>query len=73
MHPTLMQDIERVLHNGATVETQTWDKRGRCYFLRVLPYRARKPVSADRRRSAPIDARTRGARRTIDARRTAWC
>ena len=40
-HATLMADVERVLHSGAPCETQTWDKRGRCYFMRILPYRAR--------------------------------
>ncbi len=40
-HPGLMADIERVLQDGVTVEAQTWDKRQRCYFLRILPYRAR--------------------------------
>jgi two-component system, chemotaxis family, CheB/CheR fusion protein len=40
-HPTLIADIERVLQEGGTVETQTWDKRQRCYFLRILPYRGR--------------------------------
>jgi two-component system CheB/CheR fusion protein len=40
-YPTLIDDIERVLHEGCTVEAQTWDKRQRCYFLRILPYRAR--------------------------------
>jgi two-component system CheB/CheR fusion protein len=40
-HPTLIADIERVLQDGVTVELQTWDKHQRCYFLRILPYRAR--------------------------------
>jgi two-component system, chemotaxis family, CheB/CheR fusion protein len=40
-HPTLIADIERVLQDGVTVEAQTWDKRQRCHFLRILPYRAR--------------------------------
>jgi two-component system, chemotaxis family, CheB/CheR fusion protein len=40
-HPTLLADIERVLGTGDTVEAQTWDRQGRCYFLRILPYRAR--------------------------------
>ena len=40
-HATLIADIEQVLRDGATVETQTWDRDGRCYFLRILPYRAR--------------------------------
>jgi two-component system CheB/CheR fusion protein len=53
-HPTLMADIERVLQEGVTVEAQTWDGRQRCYFLRILPYRARTKdtsgvlVTADR-------------------------
>jgi two-component system CheB/CheR fusion protein len=46
-HPTLMADIERVLHEGVTVETQTWDRRQRCLFLRVLPYRARSRQNGD--------------------------
>jgi two-component system, chemotaxis family, CheB/CheR fusion protein len=40
-HPDLMADVEQVLRDGITVESQTSDKRGRCYFLRVLPYRGR--------------------------------
>jgi two-component system, chemotaxis family, CheB/CheR fusion protein len=40
-HPDLMADVERVLRDGTTVESQTWDTRGRCYFLRILPYRGR--------------------------------
>jgi PAS domain S-box-containing protein len=41
-HATLIPDIERVLREGTSVEAQTWDKRQRCYFLRILPYRARR-------------------------------
>ncbi len=40
-HATLIADIERVLREGVTVEAQTWDQTGRCYFLRILPYCAR--------------------------------
>jgi two-component system CheB/CheR fusion protein len=40
-HTALMTDVERVLREGVAIEAQTWDKRGRCYFLRILPYRAR--------------------------------
>jgi two-component system CheB/CheR fusion protein len=40
-YPTLTADIERVLETGTVVEAQTWDKRQRCFFLRILPYRAR--------------------------------
>jgi two-component system CheB/CheR fusion protein len=41
-YPTLMADIEQVLKEGTVVEAQTWDRRQRCYFLRILPYRARR-------------------------------
>jgi two-component system CheB/CheR fusion protein len=41
-HPALIGDVERVLREGVTIETQTWDKRQRCYFLRIIPYRARR-------------------------------
>jgi two-component system CheB/CheR fusion protein len=41
-YQTLVADIERVLHDGQVIEAQTWDKRHRCYFLRILPYRARR-------------------------------
>ncbi len=46
-HPTLVADIERVLQEGVTVEAQTWDKRQRCLFLRILPYRARIKESTE--------------------------
>jgi two-component system CheB/CheR fusion protein len=38
---SLMSDIEAVLRTGEVVEAQTYDDRGRCYFLRILPYRGR--------------------------------
>jgi two-component system CheB/CheR fusion protein len=47
MYPSLMADIERVLQEGVTVETQTWDRRQRCLFLRILPYRARPKENTD--------------------------
>jgi two-component system CheB/CheR fusion protein len=46
-HATLMTDIERVLREGVTIEAQTWDRRQRCYFLRIIPYRARTPDRTD--------------------------
>src|SRR5690606_15830738 len=49
----LMSDVERVLHDGTPVEAQTWDKRGRCYFMRILPYRARTRDRSDA--AAPPD------------------
>jgi two-component system, chemotaxis family, CheB/CheR fusion protein len=45
--PTLIADIERVLSEGVTIEAQTWDARGRCFFLRILPYRGRGHESSD--------------------------
>jgi two-component system, chemotaxis family, CheB/CheR fusion protein len=44
-HETLMADVERVLHDGVTVEAETTDAHGRCYFLRILPYRARTRIA----------------------------
>ena len=46
LHPTFFGDVTRVLEQGTTVEAQTWDTRGRCYFLRLLPYRARTKDAA---------------------------
>jgi two-component system CheB/CheR fusion protein len=42
VHPSLMEDIDRVLREGVTVEAEAWDRRQRCFFLRILPYRARR-------------------------------
>ena len=36
-----MPDVERVFREGIILEEQTRDERGRDYFLRILPYRAR--------------------------------
>jgi two-component system, chemotaxis family, CheB/CheR fusion protein len=47
---SLISDIEHVLRDGVPLEAQTLDDRGRCYFLRVLPYRARH---RDREPSGP--------------------
>ena len=47
-HRTLLEDLQRVLEHGLTVEAQTWDTDGRCYFLRVLPYHSRPKETADR-------------------------
>ena len=46
-HTSLIADAEQVLRDGAPIEAQTWDKRGRCYFLRILPYRARTRDGSD--------------------------
>jgi two-component system CheB/CheR fusion protein len=61
-HLTLSADIERVLREGVTIETQTWDTRQRCYFLRILPYRARtKDRAASVINGPPNDRSTRTA------------
>jgi two-component system CheB/CheR fusion protein len=52
-YSTLMPDIERVLAEGVTIESETWDSRHRCLFLRILPYRAR---SRERSGSGAADA-----------------
>src|SRR5262249_8482266 len=53
-HQTLMADIERVLAEGVTIETQTWDKRQRCLFLRILPYRARTREGSEASFRVPV-------------------
>jgi two-component system, chemotaxis family, CheB/CheR fusion protein len=58
-HTTLIADAERVLRDGMAVEAQTWDSRGRCYFLRVLPYRGRKKETKETKET-PAGARTEG-------------
>ena len=47
VRPSLMADIEQVLRSGETIQEQIWDTRGRCYFLRILPYRARPRENRD--------------------------
>jgi two-component system CheB/CheR fusion protein len=37
--PTLIEDIERALHEGVPTEDEVRDERGRPHFLRILPYR----------------------------------
>ena len=55
VHPTLLADVERVLREGTLVEAQTWDKHHRCYFLRILPYRARTREASDASFGVPIE------------------
>jgi two-component system CheB/CheR fusion protein len=54
-HPGLMADVERVLQDGVTVETPTWDKHQRCFFLRILPYRARIKEGNEASFHAPVE------------------
>jgi two-component system, chemotaxis family, CheB/CheR fusion protein len=60
LHPTLFADIEKVLQDGVTVETQAWDKRQHCYFLRILPYRARAKERSGSTMDAPAHERHTG-------------
>jgi two-component system CheB/CheR fusion protein len=54
LRPTLMADIEHVLQSGESIEEQTWDTRGRCYFLRILPYIARPRDNRESQAPSPI-------------------
>ncbi len=40
-HPELVSDIRQVLATGLRVEREVRDHRGRSFFLRILPYRAK--------------------------------
>ena len=51
--PTLMDDLRRVLHEGASIEDEVHDENGTPFFLRILPYR-----------SGPLDQK-KGAERPI--------
>jgi two-component system CheB/CheR fusion protein len=37
--PTLIEEIERALHDGQVTEDEVRDEQGRPHFLRILPYR----------------------------------
>ena len=43
-HPELIDDLRRVLATGEPVERELRDRRGRSFFLRILPYRAKGDV-----------------------------
>ncbi len=64
-YQTLSADIEQVLQGGQLVETQTFDKRGRCYFLRILPYRARRTDQGDGGPVSPVSATPDGVVLTL--------
>ncbi len=40
-HPELTGDVRAVLATGERIEREVKDQRGRSYFLRILPYRAK--------------------------------
>ena len=43
-HPELVDDLRRVVSGGERVERELDEVRGRAFFLRILPYRARGTV-----------------------------
>jgi len=43
-HPELMQDLRRVLTSGDRIERELRGVRGKTFFLRILPYRARASI-----------------------------
>jgi two-component system CheB/CheR fusion protein len=43
--PQLNADIRRVLATGVPIECELRDRRGRAFFLRILPYRAKGTVA----------------------------
>jgi two-component system CheB/CheR fusion protein len=45
------------LQDGVTLEAQTWDRRKRCYFLRILPYRARRKEPLETSNAVPAAPR----------------
>lgn len=38
-HPTLIEDVQRVMRSGEPVECQVADREGHWFLLRILPYR----------------------------------
>jgi two-component system CheB/CheR fusion protein len=43
-HPELVQDLRRVLATGEPIERESRDSRGKVFFVRILPYRARGSI-----------------------------
>jgi two-component system CheB/CheR fusion protein len=43
-HPELIEDLRRVIAGGESVEHEFQDRRGRSFFLRLLPYRAKGEI-----------------------------
>jgi two-component system CheB/CheR fusion protein len=43
-HPELIDDLRRVAATGDAVEHELRDRRGRSFFLRILPYRAKGAI-----------------------------
>ena len=44
-HPELVEDLKRALASGERIERELLDVRGKSFFLRVLPYRAKGSVA----------------------------
>ena len=65
LRPTLMADIEEVLRDGTTVEAQVEDKRGRHFFMRILPYHARNKSNGKEAPITPVQYSPDGAVLTL--------
>ncbi|MBX3426155.1 MAG: response regulator [Pirellulales bacterium] len=44
LHPGLLDDVRRVLADGAAIERDVQDKRGEWHLLRILPYRTQEAI-----------------------------
>jgi two-component system CheB/CheR fusion protein len=44
-HPELIEDLRHVATTGDAVEHELRDRRGRAFFLRILPYRAKGAIN----------------------------
>src|SRR5207248_2375522 len=44
-HPELLDDLRRVLEGGVLRECELRDASGKCFFLRILPYRAKGAIA----------------------------
>src|SRR5204863_193129 len=44
-HPELLDDLRGVLESGVATERELRDAGGKCFFLRILPYRAKGAIA----------------------------
>jgi two-component system CheB/CheR fusion protein len=44
-HPELLDDLRRVSESGVVAERELRDASGKCFFLRILPYRAKGAIA----------------------------
>ncbi len=57
--PTLLEELERVIGDGKTVEDEVCDRSGTTFFLRIIPYRPFSDPDGgmDSERSLPVESR----------------